>query len=338
MRREVCLGVLLLSLVALSGCDTDQPLEIVAQDAQLSFLGPGAQVDQFNTWIVTEDSDNDGVADDVDGDGVTGDESLWCELRPDVGSPSSVPWTYSLRIRLLRAGQTDAVTITSLDAASDTFNRLGYDELESTHFASNPSQIVVTHARGACSGNGAIVCNPDGDSDLCARLGEGTCQAQGGDVQRTFRFSSTRRRILTAANRELLRADGNFIYDACSGDADCEDAVETSLGGQPLVPPLGNCPGDDFGDPAVDPGTVDGNPDPAVFGIDLNKGDTLIIEAVLSDEVPGSNQVIEFDFEPRLRSVLEIDGAALQAGDVIGDISSGENGPGAFVSFSYTSR
>ena len=40
-----------------------------------------------------------------------------------------------------------------------------------------------------------------------------------------------RKKNVSAINRELLQSDGNFIYDACSGDDDCENGVVTALGG-----------------------------------------------------------------------------------------------------------
>jgi hypothetical protein len=109
-----------------------------------------------------------------------------------------------------------------------------------------------------------------------------------------------------------------------------------------VAPELGLCPGQDLGDPAFDPGNpLDLNGDPLIFGLQLDKGDRVIVEARRSDTVPGNGQVITFYEPPGLRARLSIDGILLQGNDVQCaqapcSLSSEEGDPSPNVSFSLT--
>lgn len=364
MRREVRLGLLVLSAVLAFGCDSDDPLQITDQNAELSITATSAQVPNYNVWFLSEDSDNNGVPDDVNGDGVEGDRSLWCELSQSspVATANSVPWTYSVRVEVLREGEIVAEQLTSTQAESDQFNRAAYDTSEATHSQGNPT-INVVHRHGECSLNADIVCNPFGTSTICSRYNAGTCsqvftceddpsircdpgnpQCPVGpcindDVTRRMIFdNTTTRRRLSQANREVLTAGPNIITDACRGDAVCEAKVVADLGGAPLNPQLGQCPGPDLGNPALDPATPDANSDPLVFGFALEKGDTVIVQARRSDTIPGGGQIIQFLQVPGIRARLFIDGALLQADEVTGNASSPNTDPSPNISFSYTSK
>jgi len=292
--------------------------------------------------------------------------------------PDSVPWNYAVRISVVRDGEilVDSETgqlvreqLTSDEAAGDRFNRAAYDSNQPTHFDALPS-INVNHRRGRCSTKNAIKCNPDsvtprmttswcgsnnggvcqavfncsGDFDTlcgvsmpatdCAALGLGDCVNP--IVQRRFDFSAANRRRLSAANRELLNAADSFIYNTCVGDDPCIAQVEGNLGA--LVPELGNCPGQDLGDPKLDPLTADANRDATIFGFTLNKGDTVFVEARRSDQVPGGNEVFEF-FEPAgIRATFTVDGATLQESEVQGTLTSTSGEPSPNLSFSFTSK
>jgi len=355
MRRHVCLGLWVLLVALAPGCDTDQPLRVDGHVVDLEFIASGAQTTQYYTWMVSENSPLQPK---------NGGETLWCELvktsgNPAPGSPNSVPWTYSLQVSVIPKGETERTVITSEQAFSETFNRAEYDSSAPGHFQGGHQPFFVSHDRGACSLDQDLVCNPNSSGDHCSNqnagdceevktcsgdpdtictgdidcLGLGTCVLE--EIQRTFVFDSSTRRLLTNANRELLNVDGNLIYDTCVGDGPCEAQVEAALGA--LDPPLGFCPGADLGDPGIDPATEDLSPtDPTIFGLALQKGDTLIVEARLANATPGGGQVIEFLQDPGLRARLFVDGTQLQSDAVIGTTTSPTSGPGAAIRFSFT--
>jgi hypothetical protein len=400
MGRRVWLGLFVLAAVCASSCDTEQPLQIGEQDGMLTIRANGAGMPRYFTWLVFRDNDGNNVPDDVNGDGVEddNDKTLWCELDnsngiPNTASPFSVPWTYSLKVSVLRAGQTTPELLTSTNAIGDTFNRAPYDESEPGHALNNPTTpFPVSFDRGECSGNTDVICNPNGNSDACERLvakgsvcepihicddsppGEtrrcdpdnvgGTCQALGAGVctdsgtcsgdpfisceatcgeigegscvadatTQLFKFDGTSRRALTMANRELLESDGNILYDLCSGDADCLAQIDATLQGATL-PELGLCPGRTVGEPALDPGNPNSGVDSLSF--DLDAGDTLIVEARRSDNVPSGGLI--FINPASISARLFIDGVELSPNEVNGSLSATDpNDPAIF--FSYTSQ
>jgi hypothetical protein len=381
------LGLLL--LVALTaGCDTEQPLQLAGQDGVLQFEANGASIPRYLTWFVVEDSDNDNVGDDVNADGVPGDRSLWCERDPlNTGSPSSVPWTYTVKVSRLRAGAIEWEILTSDEAAIDDISRAPYDANVTAH-ADDNSDIVLTHDQGRCSTNGQIVCNPSSTHSACATYGAGVCQTahacsvevNGGvkqscdpantgttcsrqgagtctidnfcsadpriacsptcaelglgectlpKVTRIFKFLQTNpdtRRILSGASAEVLSSSGNFIDDACRGAACSVSATD---------PPLGLCPTPYLGDPVLDPV---GNGGLTSLAFELNKGDTLRVEARRSAEVPGGNTVIPFSTPAGLRAVVTIDGVPLQADEVTGNLTGSPSDPSPNLSFFFKSE
>jgi hypothetical protein len=174
MRREVCLGLLVLFAVLAPGCDSDDPLLVTDQNADLEITANGAQLTIYNVWDLYEDSDLDGNPDDVNGDGQEGDLSLWCE-DIGVGSAASVPWTFSVRIEVIRNGMTVAEQLTSAQAESDQVSRAPYDPSEADNFASN-NIISLVHQRGWCRGNTLITCNPLASDAICDDFGNvGPC-------------------------------------------------------------------------------------------------------------------------------------------------------------------
>jgi len=362
MRRKICLGVSLIVILSLTGCDSDDPLSVNEQNVEIRMTAQGAQTLQFYVWDLFEDNNMDGVPDDNDGNGTpgeAGDTSLWCE-ESGGGSPRSVPWAYSLRIKTIRAGEVVSELLTSEDAQQDNFNRAPYDTPRGTHTEQNP-QIDVSHASGLCNNNALITCNPNSESSACQGSGTcipvghcdfspstmcnpdnpgGTCIGIGNciadDVTRRFVWAQTNRRLLTDADREILRATTNFLNDACNGD-DCEDTVTAILG--PLNPELGVCPGvDNAGDPAMDPGnpmSISSDTETA-FVFETQKGDTVIVEARRGFTPPEGG--IEFTAPPGLRAQVFVNGALLQADELEGESvgSAGDTSPS--ISFSFTSR
>ena len=160
---------------------------------------------------------------------------------------------------------------------------------------------------------------------------------------RNFRFETSNRRRLSAANRDVLRADSNFILDACLGDPVCTAQVDLVVGA--TTPVLGLCPGKDtLGEPGLDPGNpIDLDSDASIFGLQLNKGDRVIVEARRADTAPGAGTVITFHEPPGIRARLLIDGVVLQADEVQCaekpcSVSSEDGDPSPNVSFSFTTK
>ena len=237
-------------------------------------------------------------------------------------------------------------------------------------------QVCSDHGAGVCDAvfacvggteNGTTPCDPNGQAnDVCDRQGAGVCTSVGvcsddraipcGPIcaelhpqafcvnpteVRRFAFSTEpgRRRILSAANRELLAETSNLIHDTCVGDALCEFEAETNLGLGPLDPQLGLCPGtDSLGDSALDPLTEDLDPDPDIFGLTLLKGDAITVEARLSDVTPGGNVVIPFLVNPGIRARLFVDGTVVQPDEIDGNLVSQPDDPSPNIVFTFVSK
>ena len=200
MGRRSWLGLFVLAVLSASSCDSDQPLQVGEQSGLLEIVASGARVPRFFTWIIYEDTNQDMNPDDSDGDGNTTDDpddvTLWCDApggTETTGFPLSVPWTYGLEVSIKRAGETTEEMQTSVQALSTAFNRAPYDPQEPNNFETGPGIFPVTHDRGECSLNTAIVCNPNSSVDPCdTRFDEGVClevnicstpQAGGGETR-----------------------------------------------------------------------------------------------------------------------------------------------------------
>lgn len=110
-----------LPLVALvSSCDSSQPTQVGNQTLSFNVRAVNAGTLTFDVWDYIEDNDGDSVADD----GVT---YLWCEQTASGLSALSVPWTFSVEMTVIRAGQTVAEAVTSTAARSDFANVAQYD-------------------------------------------------------------------------------------------------------------------------------------------------------------------------------------------------------------------
>jgi hypothetical protein len=333
MRSLACLG-LVLALALASGCDSDQPLEISDRNASLRFVASNATVKRFDVWEMWEDSDGVPGPDDVNDDGVE-DTWRWCQLPGPVdqqtGIATSVPWTYSLRVSVLPAGEANFVPVTSSSALQDGNNRAGYDTSVLANFTSLPAQIIASHPRGRCA-NANLLCNPDSTSSFCANNGAGGCFAQyacSGDpdtlcgfanpefpdpcpdlglgtcvnptVSRNFFFDLTTKTRLSAANILFSQPTGNGLRDACilgaSGNA-CT-GVPTSIASN--LPGL--CPSHSLGAEQIDDQPL------TTLDLTLEKGDTLMVEARRFGTIPGG---ITFVTTPQIVSSLVVDGLQLQ--------------------------
>ena len=331
MSRPLRSGLLALVAIGATACDTEQPATGGTQNAVLEVSAPGATVRDYFTWAVQEDSDGVPGPDDINGDGVVDalDDTLWCRASPGSVAPSTVPWTYALKVSLLPKDQTTPVLLTSTNALGADFNRADYDnpDPEPTH-VQEQFDLVVTHPAGMCSGK-PIKCNPASSVNVCFNHAAGSCVAQAGTMVRTFIFPGTSRFRLSGANLRLLQASGNVVSDNCSGGgAGCT--------GVPIEDPvLGICPGDPVGTASLDPG----NPlaSGTTLAVAMEPGDTLIVEARRSNTIPGGGTVIEFLANPSLSATLTIDGAPLLGTEVEGSLESVDPVSPNFA-FSYTSQ
>lgn len=174
-------------------------------------------------------------------------------------------------------------------------------ENESLSDACNPA----TH--GKCSADEAFPCRPG-----CSEMGSppGTlCNPANLGIQ--FRFDSNPR-ILTAAHRDVVRATSNFIND-----------FDPALA--PTSTPTGGvCSGGDLG-----PVGIQGGGEP--FSVQLDKGDTLLVEARrFSLPPPG----MTFTTEPGITAILFVDGKRFVP---TGSVTTGTTEAGA-IDFTFTAR
>jgi hypothetical protein len=129
------LAVLACLVIAMPGCDTEQPQQIGAQVAQVSF-STNAGAFQYDVWERYVDADLDGVPDQFDPQGrpIVPPVQVQCLQVvdrvgiPEIASANSVPWTHSLEILLLKVGETQPVTVSTIDALDEFFNRTPYDD------------------------------------------------------------------------------------------------------------------------------------------------------------------------------------------------------------------
>jgi hypothetical protein len=139
MRIRARLAVLACLAIVTFGCSTEQPQQIGAQVAQVTFATT-AGVYQYDVWERYVDADLDGVPDQFDPQGRPIDPPVQVQCRqvvdgagiPAIVSAESVPWTHSLEILLLPEGETTPVVLTSLDALDDLFNLTPYDTTRSS--------------------------------------------------------------------------------------------------------------------------------------------------------------------------------------------------------------
>jgi hypothetical protein len=123
------MGVLLFAAL-LSACDTTQPLQYDEQTYELQFDGRGATVPTYDVWDQYEDENGNGAPDPGE------PMQLFCadQSAPDTISPTSAPFSFTLQITILRAGETVKERVTSESALAVGANLSGYDD---------PSNIIT---------------------------------------------------------------------------------------------------------------------------------------------------------------------------------------------------
>lgn len=303
----------LLFVVLFGACDSTQPLQVEGQSLALSFGAVNALTKTFDVWDVYEDGDGNEQPDD-------GQTYLWCQpaqnsppgpVPPSI-PPSTVPWNFSVRIRVLRAGETVADTITSAAALSSTFNVARYD-------TAAPFLGATAAKAPTCTSGGVVISCPAGS------------QAPPGG--RRFAFRNPRR--MSGANVVLMTS----VNDASNAPA---------LGRSPLFLEVRNSVAPIFpNEPAARPRRAgqglcsEGNPGPAridgetqPYLLDIETGDTVLVEARLATQAPTgpglSALLLDGGSPPNsLSGTMTLDGRPIA---LTGSSS------GAAVSFSYTAR
>lgn len=164
-RRWGCV-VLLVTLAA--SCDSTPPLQQETQTAAFRILAPGAEVEQVDVWDTFEDNDGDLQPD--------GPVFLYCNGIGEDIQPISVPWPFSIRVSVVRNGETVRSEVTSSNALDPSYNLAQYD----TSVVNNASPSKPPRFTGPT--NDVTV---DDDGTL-----------------RTFRFRNARR--LTTVNRDVV--------------------------------------------------------------------------------------------------------------------------------------
>ncbi|HKQ61344.1 MAG TPA: hypothetical protein VJS92_08620 [Candidatus Polarisedimenticolaceae bacterium] len=115
--RSVGTGVVLLALVGLAGCDTEQPLRVQSQTVAIDFFGASGTIRNVDAYDMTED-------------GNPGAQWLWCE---DLGAgrttfvPDLIPWNFALRVTILRAGTVTRENLTDSGSLNPVNNISQYD-------------------------------------------------------------------------------------------------------------------------------------------------------------------------------------------------------------------
>ncbi len=141
MRSVRSLLCLLVGVVAFTGCDSEQPAQVLTSIASIEMSATNSVVKAMHTWNVFEDNDNNNVPDD-------GQTYLWCEFPASGTSqtsvPTSVPWSFSTEVSIIRAGTTVREVITSENATAKNFNIAQYDRTSVTNSVTptKPPQIV----------------------------------------------------------------------------------------------------------------------------------------------------------------------------------------------------
>jgi hypothetical protein len=360
MRRRASLTLLAVAFLG-AACDTDQPPQLAGHQVELDFTArftTGQFVVRYDVWNLYEDSDGNGNPDDITGDGIA-DTSKWC--REVSRGPATVPWTYSLVVKLLPAGQLVPQLLTSAAAENqDGRNLTEYDASSIAGVTPNLAPVTLVMPRGRCSGKKAIRCRVGGGTLTDPCTGNGTCQPVcsgdnttscsvdadclqvggtcGALESRTFVFDNSGSRRVFASNAEF---DGNPLRNALT--AACS---QNGCPGVEFEP--GYCPSHNLG-----PARLDGAPPP--LDLFLDSGATLSVEARRFESVPQAsgfelkngalvtlNPLVAVPLgtnpssvRPLINASLVVDGGLVQPGDIDGETQIIEGNTNTAISFIY---
>jgi hypothetical protein len=296
----------LLLLLAVAGCDSTQPDQIEQQNIELTISAGNAiastdETGTFNVWDVIEEPD--------------GQPFLWCEFLPITNPPliginaSSVPWGFSIKISIIRAGETrpdrfcksfdpeQASTFAPCDSQADCLD-FEQCEVETSNAALN------TTFNTALYDTTSVRFGQSPDTPLALNLPFGQDTITIGS--RTFRFTNPRQHpayhfdVMTAADNPLA-----FLLGGAVGNGLCNS-----------------------GNPG--PSVIDGEPQP--WTIALNKGDTIVVEARRGLDVPPGLSTVATT--PQLSGTLRVDGREVEQITGVRTETAANTG----ISFSYTAR
>lgn len=135
------IGLLLFAALA-GGCDTTQPLQLDEQTYELRFEGRGASVPTYDVWDMYEDENGNGEPDPGE------PMQLFCvdQSAPDSISPTSAPFRFTLKVTILRAGQTVKEQITSSGALNTAANLTVYDDPDNIIEGVTPNKAPIVES------------------------------------------------------------------------------------------------------------------------------------------------------------------------------------------------
>jgi hypothetical protein len=165
--RSTSLAVVFLVAVLVGGCDSTDPLRVEVETYDVAITSSGAAVETFHVYDMVED-------------GVAG-QYMWCErIGPNdrALAPSSVPWYFTVRIQVLRAGTPDWEDLTGEEAFDPENNIASYDTTAAVVGESPIKQPITIDDNG---------------------------------VLRTFTFSNPRK--MTAVNEAVVVQDSNPLSE-----------------------------------------------------------------------------------------------------------------------------
>ena len=225
------LGGLVLLLVLAPACDSTQPTVVGLRGLTIEITSVNALMDTFFLYEIHEDLNSNGMADD-------GAVGLWCERiekrtgrvgqlpTPPRIIPDSVPWGYSLEIRILRAGARESVRLSEVFSLTEFANRSPY------HPAAPLTGTAIPDI-GVCSDDNSIICLDDSE---CG----GTCDASIMEGGKTYVFDDIAR--VSAANEFIMATVSNPISASNPlmygfGDGLCSESFPGPVEINGLAPP-----------------------------------------------------------------------------------------------------
>jgi hypothetical protein len=229
--------VLVVSALALGGCSSNQPPTSTGRTASLaiSALADGFLYDCYEVW---QDANGDGTPD-------TNTGFVSCDLTTDAET-RAVPWAYSLRITVIRAGTTTEEVVTSIDGLPGSsvqpndgienfISLTDYDPITASAPAKNPADgLFFVNGLHVSVGNPvyqrSIFGIPPGDPRFAFPVG--VPNILGATAHFDFNVSAGDTIVIRARKRPLAESPG-FINAAVPA---LKISGTLSVGGAPVVP------------------------------------------------------------------------------------------------------
>lgn len=132
---------ILAGLALVTGCDSDQPLQVGEQTVAITFEGGNARAPAITVFDMFLDNNGDNIPDD-------GQFYLWCIRVPNtLTTPTGAPIQFGVEAKVLRAGETVAEIITDVSSRATNANLTGYD-VQATSFGAVAFPVTVNNGPG----------------------------------------------------------------------------------------------------------------------------------------------------------------------------------------------